>query len=410
MQGAEAAFDAVKPLLAAKNAALATADRRPFAAVDAALAPYKTRRPRYVAYTDLTEADTKALSQVIDALAEPLSKVAKQVVEHVSRSRRSRPSGSSARQAPRAPASLRCAPRASSARDVAGRSPPPRRPCSTASSRSTARTRPASSRPRRTGCCSRRSTSTTDDRDDLVDLLQRVDARGATHDRGPPGRRPTTPTRTRRPTTPARPMGLGAGVAHAHVRLRRRRCSTATASTASASRRSGRRRSSTCRASPATRSTPRAAAATSRCRRARTTRTVAFHAIRNLARIGRGVVVLRWSQIGLRAHVEHRQPRRPRRATSWASRTAPTTSSPRTPPRCDDHVWVGDRRRPGVDARRAATWSTRRIRMLLEVWDRSTLADQELTIGRNKRSGAPLGRHEGARHRRPRRPRTTASS
>jgi deferrochelatase/peroxidase EfeB len=34
---------------------------------------------------------------------------------------------------------------------------------------------------------------------------------------------------------------------------------------------------------------------------------------------------------------------------------------------------------------------TRRIRMLLEVWDRSTLADQELTIGRVKGSGAPLG-------------------
>ena len=35
----------------------------------------------------------------------------------------------------------------------------------------------------------------------------------------------------------------------------------------------------------------------------------------------------------------------------------------------------------------------RRIRMLLEVWDRSTLADQEATIGRVKGSGAPIGKN-----------------
>jgi iron uptake system EfeUOB component EfeO/EfeM len=79
VQGAEAAYDAVKPILQAKNPKLVSQLDAKFAAVYAALQPYKTG-DTFVAYTDLTTADTKKLSQVIDALAEPLSKVSKQVV------------------------------------------------------------------------------------------------------------------------------------------------------------------------------------------------------------------------------------------------------------------------------------------------------------------------------------------
>ena len=79
VQGSQAAYEAVKPLLAAKNATLASQIDTRFAAVTAALEPYRSGTT-FVPYTNLTSADTKALSQVIDALAEPLSKVAKQIV------------------------------------------------------------------------------------------------------------------------------------------------------------------------------------------------------------------------------------------------------------------------------------------------------------------------------------------
>jgi iron uptake system component EfeO len=79
VQGAEAAYGAVKPILQKKSPQLVTELDAKFAAVYAALQPYKIGTT-YVAYTDLTKDDTKALSQAIDSLAEPLSKVSKQVV------------------------------------------------------------------------------------------------------------------------------------------------------------------------------------------------------------------------------------------------------------------------------------------------------------------------------------------
>jgi iron uptake system EfeUOB component EfeO/EfeM len=79
VQGAEAAYGAVKPILQKKNPQLVTELDAKFAAVYTALQPYKSG-DGYVSYTALTEDDTKALSQAIDALAEPLSKVSRQVV------------------------------------------------------------------------------------------------------------------------------------------------------------------------------------------------------------------------------------------------------------------------------------------------------------------------------------------
>jgi deferrochelatase/peroxidase EfeB len=54
------------------------------------------------------------------------------------------------------------------------------------------------------------------------------------------------------------------------------------------------------------------------------------------------------------------------------------------------HVWLGDSDEPSW-MRNGTYMVTRRIRMLIETWDRSALDDQQRTIGRHKYSGAPLG-------------------
>lgn len=116
---------------------------------------------------------------------------------------------------------------------------------------------------------------------------------------------------------------------------------------------------------------------------------VAFHAVRNLARLARGVAVVRWFQLGF-------------------GRTASTSSAQATPRNlmgfkdgtnnivAEDaeaigrFVWVGD----DTDQ----TWMRggsylviRRIRMRIESWDRTSLGEQERVIGRHKTTGAPIG-------------------
>ena len=60
------------------------------------------------------------------------------------------------------------------------------------------------------------------------------------------------------------------------------------------------------------------------------------------------------------------------------------------------HLWAD--RSDGADWMHGGSYMvTRRIRMLIEVWDRTSLADQEQTFGREKISGAPLGRHQRTR-------------
>lgn len=115
---------------------------------------------------------------------------------------------------------------------------------------------------------------------------------------------------------------------------------------------------------------------------------VAFHAVRNLARIGRGAVKMRWSQLGFgRTASTSRSQDTPRNLMGFKDGTANIKAEDGEA--MDRYVWVGDE---GPAWMRGGSYMvTRRIRMLLEVWDRSSLEDQERTIGRDKYEGAPLG-------------------
>ncbi|MCX3059631.1 iron uptake transporter deferrochelatase/peroxidase subunit [Streptomyces beihaiensis] len=123
---------------------------------------------------------------------------------------------------------------------------------------------------------------------------------------------------------------------------------------------------------------------------------VAVHAIRNLARIGFGKVAIRWSQLGF----------------GKTSSTTPDAQTPRNlmgfkdgtdniagteTDRLNKHVWVQD-----ADTDAKSAWMSggsylvaRRIRMNIETWDRASLREQEDVFGRDKGTGAPVGKaHE----------------
>ncbi len=120
---------------------------------------------------------------------------------------------------------------------------------------------------------------------------------------------------------------------------------------------------------------------------------VAFHALRNLARIGRGVVALRWTQLGFgRTSSTSRSQETPRNLMGFKDGTNNLRADDATS--MQEHVWVGAGDQPAW--MHGGTYLVaRRIRMRIETWDRSSLDDQEQTIGRAKQSGAPLGRqHE----------------
>jgi deferrochelatase/peroxidase EfeB len=121
---------------------------------------------------------------------------------------------------------------------------------------------------------------------------------------------------------------------------------------------------------------------------------VAFHAVRNLARIGRGAVTVRWSQLGFgRTSSTSRAQATPRNLLGFKDGTANIKAEDTEA--LTKHVWVAGAGSSEPSWLKDGTYLVaRRIRMLIEVWDRASLSDQEQTIGRHKASGAPLGERD----------------
>jgi deferrochelatase/peroxidase EfeB len=122
---------------------------------------------------------------------------------------------------------------------------------------------------------------------------------------------------------------------------------------------------------------------------------VAFHAVRQLARIAYGAAQLKWTQTGFMSNYAAEDT--PRNLMGFKDGTQnPTATRPEesaggsSRAGLDEVVWVDTE---GPAWLRGGTYVVvRRIRIGLEHWDRTDLSFQEEVVGRHKASGAPLGK------------------
>ena len=117
---------------------------------------------------------------------------------------------------------------------------------------------------------------------------------------------------------------------------------------------------------------------------------VAVHAVRNLARMGFGVVSVRWSQLGFgRTSSTSTTQSTPRNLFGFKDGTANLKAE--EPELIDEFVWVGEGDDPAAEWMAGGSYLvSRRINMHIETWDRTSLREQQTVIGRDKGEGAPL--------------------
>jgi deferrochelatase/peroxidase EfeB len=114
---------------------------------------------------------------------------------------------------------------------------------------------------------------------------------------------------------------------------------------------------------------------------------VAFHAVRELVRLGHGLVSVRWSQTGFVS--SGMEDATPRNLLGFKDGTNNIGEGDRDA--LERFVWVGAE---GPAWLRGGTiLVVRRINVRIDRWDGARLEEQEAAIGRHKKSGAPLTGH-----------------
>jgi deferrochelatase/peroxidase EfeB len=117
---------------------------------------------------------------------------------------------------------------------------------------------------------------------------------------------------------------------------------------------------------------------------------VAFHAVRQLARMAYGTAEIRWVQSGFIGEFPANSTAR--NLMGFKDGTGNPAVNDRT--LMDQFIWVGAE---GPEWMRGGSYVVaRRSRIALEHWDRMKVAFQEQTFGRVKASGAPLGKQNEA--------------
>ncbi len=119
---------------------------------------------------------------------------------------------------------------------------------------------------------------------------------------------------------------------------------------------------------------------------------IAFHAVRQLARIGEPAIALKWTQRGFSTAPRIKGTARGTPRNLMGFKDGTMNPDPADPRAMAQFIWAGAE---------APAWMqggtylvARRIRIALEHWDRMKLGFQEQVFGRRKYSGAPLGEAE----------------